>query len=253
MTTQSVTRRVWVEQIMGLPISLHIRTVDPDREELNEAVAALFATLRRFDDVFSTHRADSQLMRLRRGVLPVRDAHPWLAHAHRLTDEAVSATGGLFGTELAGPDGSSGWDPTGLIKGWAVSRAVVSLQDVDSISFCCNAGGDVVCGLGRRSEQLRAPWRVGVQDPADVARVATVLEVETGAVATSGNSARGAHIVDPRIGELVEKGGSTTVVGPDLMWADIWATACFIDPDALRAAVRRDGRRWSAYRQIDVP
>lgn len=253
MTTQTVGKRVWVEQIMGLPISLHVRALDSDRPELAEAVAALFATLRRFDDVFSTYRADSDLMRVRRGALPAQDAHPWLAHARRLTDEAVSATGGLFHPDLVGPDGSRGWDPTGLVKGWAVSRAVAALQDVDSISFCCNAGGDVLCGLGRRSEHLRAPWRVGLQDPADDRRIATVVEVENGAVATSGNSARGAHIVDPRTGDLVDKGGSVTVLGPDLMWADIWATACFIDPDSLRAAATSDGRRWSAYRRVRLP
>ena len=26
---------------------------------------------------------------------------------------------------------------------------------------------------------------------------------------------------------------SVTVVGPDLVWADVWATACFLEPDAL--------------------
>ena len=245
--------RVWVEQVMGLPVSLHVRTEPGPRPDLDEAVATMFATLRRFDAVFSTYRPDSDLMRVRRGELAVCEAHPWLAKARDLTEEAVAATGGLFSTDLIAPDGSRGWDPTGLVKGWAVERAVSGLQDLPSISFCCNGGGDVVCGLGARSEHLRGPWRVGLQDPHDATRIAGVVEVETAAVATSGNSARGQHIVDPRTGSLLDRAGSTTVSGPSLMWSDIWATACFIDPTALQRTVREGGRRWSAYRSVDLP
>lgn len=238
---------------MGLPVSLHVRTEPGPRPDLDEAVAAMFATLRRFDDVFSTYRPDSDLMRVRRGELAAREAHPWLAKAHDLTDEAVAATDGLFATDLIAPDGSRGWDPTGLVKGWAIERAVEPLRDLPSVSLCCNGGGDVVCGLGARSEHLRAPWRVGVQDPHDAARIAGVVEVETAAVATSGNSARGQHIVDPRTGSWVDRPGSATVSGPSLMWADIWATACFIDPTALQRAARDSGSPWSAYRSVDLP
>lgn len=245
--------RVWVEQIMGLPVSLHVRTEPGPRPDLEEAVAAVFATLRRFDAVFSTYRPDSDLMRVRRGELSLREAHPWLTRAHDLTDEAVAATGGLFATDLIAPDGSRGWDPTGLAKGWALERAVEPLRDVLAISFCCNGGGDVVCGLGARSEHLRASWRVGLQDPRDAQRIADVVHVETGAVATSGNSARGQHILDPRSGSLIDRTGSATVSGPSLMWADIWATACFIDPTALQRTVREGGGRWSAYRSVDLP
>ena len=245
--------RVWVEKIMGMPISLHVRTEPGPRPDLDEAARTMFATLRQFDQVFSTYRVDSDLIRVRRGELPLREAHPWLVRARDLTDEAVAATGGLFATELTGPDGSRGWDPTGLVKGWALERAVDALREIPSVSFCCNGGGDVVCGLGARSEHLRAPWRVGLQDPHDIGSVAGVVEVKTAAVATSGNSARGRHIVDPRTGSFVDRPGSATVSGPSLMWADVWATACFIDPTALQRAVRDGGRRWSAYRSLELP
>ncbi|WP_241259731.1 FAD:protein FMN transferase [Rhodococcus sp. KRD197] len=54
---------------------------------------------------------------------------------------------------------------------------------------------------------------------------------------------RGAHIIDPRTGRGVEHPGSATVAGPDLLWADVWATATFIDPTALD-----DRAEWAAYR-----
>jgi thiamine biosynthesis lipoprotein len=31
----------------------------------------------------------------------------------------------------------------------------------------------------------------------------------------------------------VERAGSVTVVGPTLMWADVWATALFVGPSSL--------------------
>ncbi|MGB2948185.1 MAG: FAD:protein FMN transferase [Rhodococcus sp. (in: high G+C Gram-positive bacteria)] len=54
---------------------------------------------------------------------------------------------------------------------------------------------------------------------------------------------RGAHIIDPRTGRGVEHPGSATVTGPDLAWADVWATATFIDPTALD-----DRAGWAGYR-----
>ena len=51
-----------------------------------------------------------------------------------------------------------------------------------------------------------------------------------GAVATSGSAARGAHVVDPRTGRGITRSGSATVVGPELLWADVWATAAWVDP-----------------------
>ena len=57
----------------------------------------------------------------------------------------------------------------------------------------------------------------------------------TGGVATSGTAARGAHLYDPRTGQWVGRAGSTTVVGPTLVEADIWATALFVgDADTAR-------------------
>jgi thiamine biosynthesis lipoprotein len=58
-----------------------------------------------------------------------------------------------------------------------------------------------------------------------------------GGLATSGNAARGAHILDPRDAQPVVREGSATVWGPTLLWADVWATALFVDPDAGRAAM----------------
>ena len=42
-------RRAWVEQVMGMPISIHLRAVEPTRPDLEAGVAAAFAHLREVD------------------------------------------------------------------------------------------------------------------------------------------------------------------------------------------------------------
>ncbi|OMH37227.1 thiamine biosynthesis protein [Tersicoccus sp. Bi-70] len=238
------TVRAWVRQVMGLPVSVHVRAVDPARRDIDDAVDALFADLERADAVFSLWRPDSELSRIRRGEL-AHAADTWLAEVRSLTERTAAATGGLFTTDLTGPDGTRGWDPTGIVKGWAVERAAAHLRGVPGIAFSINAGGDLVCGRGPAASLVDPHWRIGVEKPGTPGAFATVVTVTEGALATSGTAARGDHITDPRTGAPAAGGPtSVTVVGPDLTWVDVWATACFIEPQALAQA----GPEWSAYR-----
>ncbi len=230
-STVAGRRRAFVEQVMGLPISVHVRGA-VDAPELETAIAQVFSQLRRVDAVFSTWRPDSDLMRVRRGELSPHDAHPWLEEVAGLCAEAERRTGGLFAASLPG---SEGYDPTGLVKGWAVEQAAEHLTHVQGISFCVNAGGDLVAGAGWHAEA--STWTVGIQDPRDDTAVAATLPLVRGGLATSGAAARGAHIIDPRTGQAVDRDGSATVWGPDLVWSDVWATALFVDPDGGQAAM----------------
>ena len=95
-----------------------------------------------------------------------------------------------------------------------------------------------------RTRRSGAPaWRVGIEDPHDPQRVIAVVPVHNGAVATSGLAHRGAHIVDARTGTTPGALASVTVVGPDLVWADIDATAAFaLASDAVPWLGGRSGR-----------
>lgn len=241
--------RSYVEQVMGGPVSVHVRAADPDRGDVVAAVQEVWDLLHRIDDVFSLWREDSQLWRLRAEDLDPADADPMIGQVRALTDRAERATGGLFTTDLVGPDGARGWDPTGLVKGWAGDQAGRLLRRLPGIAYCVNAAGDVLCG--RSLGGPRAVWEIGVEDPARRDRLAAVVPIVEGAVATSGTAARGEHIVDPRRGSSGEGAPRTTsaprsvtVVGPELTWADAWATACFLNPGALVAAPPA----WSGYR-----
>lgn len=220
--TATTTRRSWVEQIMGLPISIHLRghfAAAP----VEQHVAAVFADLRHADAVFSTYRDDSDLSRWDRHELTLGEADPDLADVLALCAEARTRTGGWFDPQGL-PDPRTGrprYDPSGLVKGWAVERAARHLARLDGLGWCLNAGGDVLV----RAPDGQPSWRIGIEDPNDPGRLMRVVDRRAGAVATSGTTHRGAHIIDPHTGRPATAVRSVTVIGPELLWADVYATA----------------------------
>jgi len=120
--------------------------------------------------------------------------------------------------------------------------AAAGLAGLAGVAWCINAGGDVLAGRHRHvpptGEDAR-PWRIGIENPHDRSEIAAVVPLVEGAVATSGTAARGAHLYDPVTGLAVGRPGSTTVVGTELVWADIWATALFVGSPATRDAFAR--------------
>jgi thiamine biosynthesis lipoprotein len=212
-----------VEQIMGLPISVLARGVGADSAEAEAVVREVFVELVQVDRVFSTYRVDSAVSLLARGEAGWDRVDPVVRQVAERCEAARELTGGLFDAEVPG----GAWDPSGLVKGWAVERAGERLREVRDVDWCLNAGGDVlvVCPSGE-------PFTVGIQDPRDPGRVAATLARTGGAVATSGTAARGAHLYDPRSGQPAQTGWlSVTVAGPSLEFADVLATAAFVAAD----------------------
>ena len=218
-----VPRRAWVEQIMGMPVSIHLRGAGLARSAVEAAVEAVFSDLRDVDAVFSTYRPTSDIRRFNHGELTLAECHPTVTEVLRLCDAARHRTGGAFDPNLPAPGGGIWFDPSGLVKGWAAERAAGHLARLD-LDFCLNAGGDVVARAGGES----IPWRVGVEDPEDLRRILGVVPLRSGAVATSGSARRGHHIVDPRGNRPAQELLSATVTGPSLMWADVFATATIV-------------------------
>lgn len=204
---------------MGMPISLHVRS-GADAPATATSVAAAFDTLRRTDRIFSPYRKDSQVNELNLGTRALADCDALVREVLDLCEQACERTDGCFDALLPGPDGRVAFDPSGLVKGWAVERAGDLLTDRGVVGFSLNAGGDIVL----RGGATRPKWRVGVEDPAAPRRLCAV---DT-AVATSGTAARGTHIVDPRSGRRIGGAVSVTVLGPSLTWADVYATAAVV-------------------------
>jgi thiamine biosynthesis lipoprotein len=222
-----------------MPVSIHLRGDSVDEPEAEQAVAQAFRTLREMDGIFSTYREDSDLMRLRREEVDVSSCSPLMHEALAIGERAERLTRGAFTTLLPTGDGDLAFDPTGFVKGWAVDLAARALAHLPRISYCLNAGGDLLIGAHPGMPLIgddAISWRVGIEDPHDRSQIASTVSLTHGAVATSGTAARGAHLYDPAAGKLIGRSGSVTVIGPTMLWADVWATALFVGGEQTREA-----------------
>ena len=127
VTTPVLARRAWVEEVMGMPVSVHVRAVDPARDDLAAGVARVFDHLRRVDSVLSTWRADSDLLRLQHGEVDA--GHALLADVTDLCLEAEDRTDGLFQACDRRQEGRLTFDPTGLVKGMGGRRCCRAPRD----------------------------------------------------------------------------------------------------------------------------
>lgn len=211
------------EHVMGTAVTIEVR----DRRVPAPALEEAFGRLRWVDALFSTYDPDSEISALNAGRCALRDVHPAVRAVLARGEALRVATQGAFDMRASRPGEI---DPSALVKGWAVDLAIARLRRAGVRDACIEAGGDIRVTGG--------PWRIGVRHPHRRDRVAAVLALGSGAVATSGSYERGAHIVDPRTGGAPTGLLSTTVIARTLAHADAWATAIF--------AMGRRGPAWSA-------
>ncbi|HEY5049993.1 MAG TPA: FAD:protein FMN transferase [Acidothermaceae bacterium] len=137
-------------------------------------------------------------------------------------------------------------DLGGIGKGLAVRWSAETIRE-HTDNFLVEAGGDCYAA-GYAPDG--GPWRIGVEDPLNLAQPIAVLAVSDRAVATSSVRIRrwtagGSevhHLIDPRTG-LPGGAGlcAVTVVGADVADAEVDAKALFLEGQlAISDAVRSD-------------
>lgn len=216
-----------VEHIMGCPISIVVRDRDTGLDDaIDDAIDAAFDWLREVDARFSPFRPDSEVCQFDRGEVATREISAELREVVDLCADYEQRSDGAFRARLP----MSGFDPCGVVKGWAVQRAGDLLRDAGARQFYINAGGDLFAAGG--------PWRVGVRHPDHADQLCTVLSISDSGVATSAAYERGAHIINGRTGHPATGLLSITVIAADLTTADATATAAF--------AMGADGAQWAA-------
>ncbi|HEY2780303.1 MAG TPA: FAD:protein FMN transferase [Steroidobacteraceae bacterium] len=144
------------------------------------------------------------------------------------------------------------WKPPGLIlpagmeldfggigKEYAVDRAFDLLSARCSAPFLINLGGDL--RSNRAAEQ--GPWRVGIERPDNEGEASLILDLERGALATSGDSRRYllkdgiryGHVLDPKTGWPVPGAPrSVTVAASSCTEAGQLATLALLQGAAAR-------------------
>jgi FAD:protein FMN transferase len=217
------------EAAMGTVFSLSARPGGVPGPELRSALAAACATLHRADAIFSTWDPQSPVSRLRRGEAGLAGLPREVAQVAAECQAARRASGGWF-DPWAMP---GGFDPTGLVKGWAVDQALAVLRRAGAAAAMVNGGGDLAA-FGSPAPGRR--WRVGIRHPWRADALAGIIEVEA-AVATSGSYERGPHLIDPATGLASGRAASATVAGPSLAMADALATAVAVGGDEALAVV----------------
>lgn len=218
------------EHVWGTVVSLIVRDEDAPEHAVDAAWESVRAELHRVDAVYSTFREDSVVSRLRGGgkhvvADDVAEVLDRCLEARRITD-------GAFDPWCA----PGGFDPSGLVKGWAADRCAGIVRMHGLRSFTVDAGGDLVCRGAAAPD--RAGWPIGISHPDDPMQVAASVEVVDSAIATSGFSQRGEHVLDPRTGGPARGSRQATVIGPDGALADALATGLMVSGV--------DGARWFA-------
>jgi thiamine biosynthesis lipoprotein len=202
--------------IMGMPIEIDIVS-DDAAQTLDDA----FAYLTSVDERFSTYKAESEISRINRGEIETSAHSDEMKEVFALAEKTKKETKGYF--DIRRPDGSV--DPSGIVKGWAIHNAAKVIEDAGHEHFFINAGGDIaMSGKNEKGEE----WSVGIRNPFNSAEIVKVVYPKGKGVATSGSYVRGAHIYNPhspadKLSDVV----SITIIGPDVLEADRFATAAF--------------------------
>jgi thiamine biosynthesis lipoprotein len=137
----------------------------------------------------------------------------------------------------------------GIGKEYAVDRSYELLAAQRSDPFLINFGGDLRAN--------RAPahdcWQVGIERPDTAGKASMILELEHGALATSGDSrryllkdgVRFGHILDPRTGWPVAGAPrSVTVAANSCTEAGLLATLALLQGDRAEGFLEEEGVRY---------
>ncbi len=195
--------------------------------EIVDAKAALadlekiFAYFAGVEQKFSVFKPDSEISRINRGEINPEDYSAEMKEIFLLAEKTKRATNGYF--DILTPEGK--FNPSGLVKGWAISQAAELIRQGGFENFYVDAGGDIET---QGNNIAGKPWAVGIRNPFNVDQNVKVVYVKNKGVATSGIYFRGQHIYDPhQPGKKIENIASLTVIGPNAFEADRMATAAF--------------------------
>jgi FAD:protein FMN transferase len=139
----------------------------------------------------------------------------------------------------------------GIGKEYAVDRAYDLMAARQAAPFLINFGGD----LRANRSPPHGPWQIGVERPDTDRQAKMILELEHGALATSGDSRRYllkhgiryGHILDPRTGwPVLHAPRSVTVAASSCTEAGVLATLALLHGARAREFLEEQGvvRYW---------
>jgi thiamine biosynthesis lipoprotein len=199
---------------MDMPVIVEI--IDPVRPEIFDTIFEYFHYV---DNTFSTFKKTSEITKINKGLLKTSDYSKDMKEVLLLAQETKSKTDGYFDIRRG-----STIDPSGVVKGWAIHNAAGILRRAGYSNFYVEAGGDIeVSGTNRDGKT----WTIGIRNPFNVNEIVKKVVLRDRGIATSGTYERGKHIYNPKTNTPASDIVSLTVIGPDVLEADCYATAAF--------------------------
>jgi FAD:protein FMN transferase len=203
---------------MGMPVTVEI----VDAKATQNVIDKVFNYFTYVDQTFSTFKPASEITKINQGQIQPNDYSADMKTVFALSEKTKQETDGYF--DIVNNQGK--YDPSGLVKGWAIFNAAEILKSLGFKNFYVEAGGDIqVQGLNKEGK----PWKVGIKNPLNIKEIIKVVFLKHNeGIATSGSYERGAHIYNPKnrkdeLAQIV----SLTVIGPNIYEADRFATAAF--------------------------
>lgn len=200
-----------------MPVAVEIADAAAGKDIFNE----VFSYFDYVDKKFSTYKEESEISKINRKELDARDWSDDMGEIFFLSERTKEETKGFF--DIKTPEGK--FDPSGIVKGWAIRNAAKIISRKGFHDFYVEAGGDIQTS---GNNEKGAPWRIGIKNPFNKKEIIKVISVSGEGVVTSGIYEKGEHIYNPKTGASAPKDiVSLTVVGPDVYEADRFATAAF--------------------------
>lgn len=246
------------DHIIGTSLDLAVWTPHVLGSEAiaKRAAKAALDEVDRLSAILNTRNPASEISRIREISTPSRE----LSEVLDLYNVWERRTGGALSVRPLGANTPLNVDALG--KAYIIDRAARAAQEAapELEGLVLNIGGDIVVS-GRACE-------IGVAEPAvphDNASPQTHIVVKNSAVATSGSSARGAHLVNARTGIVVPSPPTATVVARDPVTANALATTlCVVgaeegmdlveqtdDAEAIRIDVNGVAQRTSGFAALE--
>ena len=209
--------------VWGTIVDVDIASSLVSEEALNQGMQQVIDFCKQVDAEFSTYINSSWVTRLRTNQVEITSCPPSVQEVWQLCLQAKHLTEGAFDPWAV----EGGFDPSGLVKGWAADKCADLLVTLGIEHVQVNAAGDLSLRGGFYDGVVK-PCSIGVVNPDNRTEVVKIYEITNGAIATSGTYERGAHINDPYTGLIAIGAKSATVVGPLGWLCDALATALMV-------------------------
>ncbi|MHB8280359.1 MAG: FAD:protein FMN transferase [Candidatus Humimicrobiaceae bacterium] len=203
--------------LMGMTITVEIADTSATKIDIDKA----FSYFENVEKKFSVFKTTSEITLINNGKIKESQWSEDMKLVFTLAEKTKKETNGYF--DIVASEGK--YNPSGLVKGWAIYNASKLLLAQGFKNFYVEAGGDIQ--THGKNEQDRY-WSVGIKNPFNQEQIVKVLYLKDQGIATSGTYIRGQHIYDPHarnksLTEIV----SISVIGPNVYETDRFATAAF--------------------------